>query len=59
MIKINIKAILLLFLAFGLIGCSKKEKGIIINGKINRKQPENMEYTTPIEGMHKPVIRQN
>ncbi|UGU15390.1 TlpA family protein disulfide reductase [Sinomicrobium kalidii] len=46
----RVKKIILAFLILGFIGCSKKEKGIIINGKIDGKHSGKIEYTSPIEG---------
>ena len=42
--------ILFLILAIGTFGCSKKNKEITINGRINGFINEKVEYTTPIDG---------
>lgn len=47
----RLEKIIQILLIFGLIGCSNKENNIIIiNGKIKGKQPETIEFTTPING---------
>ncbi len=46
----KILTITLVLLTIGFFGCSKKEKGIIINGKTNLMHSVKVEYTIPIDG---------
>ncbi len=50
MSKMKARNILTILILLGLTACSKKEYGIIINGKIAGNNPEKIEYTTPING---------
>jgi thiol-disulfide isomerase/thioredoxin len=46
----KLQKIILLFLTIALLGCTKENGEITINGKINGLIPEKVEYTTPING---------
>lgn len=51
MTKINLETTILIFLMVGLNSCSDKENDrIFINGKIEGKKAEKVEFTTPING---------